>query len=352
MKRRTCSVLVVAGISMLYVLLTGSVGQAAPRNRTMLVVQTVPSLPRVAFSLDGRRFASNGNGEAQVTTTAGAHTLALLQSTVREPGLRATFDRWIDERFVRARTIRVGEGVTRVQVGFDTEYSVSLVFEDQYGSVVNPDRIQSVSFSSKNGERFNMRPTARRWVLGSTIRRDGDGLAVIPVKHYVQSVLVHGTNVVNEGQQQLIAAADRQWEVKNLLFYSAQFHVRDRFFGFPTGSSVTLEYPDGHAETHQLGSGATVTVADLPRGNYRAIVHGFGLNLSVPVTLSRDQDVRLVYLSYFDMAAAILFVLAFLVGLILVGRWRHRREPDALGASRAPGDSAPHDGAALAEVRS
>ena len=105
-----------------------------------------------------------------------------------------------------------------------------------------------------------------------------------------------------------------------LLFYTARFQVRDAVFGFPIGSSINLVLPDGSAIRGRLGHASQIQVDWLPRGNYSVKAFGPGIPLTATVALSRVQDVKVLFLSYLDIAAVILVFLAFLVGLPVLGR--------------------------------
>ena len=92
----------------------------------------------------------------------------------------------------------------------------------------------------------------------------------------VQAVTIDGNNLVNRAQQAFLPAESQKVTLR-LLFYSAKFIARDRIFRFPIGSSITLEYPNGHARDYKLDSSGTLVLPALPRGNYRVTVHAAGL---------------------------------------------------------------------------
>ena len=54
------------------------------------------------------------------------------------------------------------------------------------------------------------------------------------------------------------------------------FEVRDALLGFPIGSAVRLEYPNGREQRHALGPGGGLTLRSLPRGDYRVSVDALG----------------------------------------------------------------------------
>ena len=71
-----------------------------------------------------------------------------------------------------------------------------------------------------------------------------------------KSALVGGSSVVHEGQQRFFPAETRNLQLRLLLF-SARFEVRDALLGFPIGSAVLLEYPNGRVVRQALGAGGS-----------------------------------------------------------------------------------------------
>jgi len=140
----------------------------------------------------------------------------------------------------------------------------------------------------------------------------------------VQAVTIDGNNLVNRAQQAFLPAETPKVTLR-LLFYSAKFIARDRIFRFPIGSSITLEYPNGHSRDYKLDSSKTLLLKALPRGNYRVTVHAPGLKMKMPVAMTRDQVATLNVVSYLDVAAVGFVIFATAAGLLLVGRPGLRR---------------------------
>ena len=67
-----------------------------------------------------------------------------------------------------------------------------------------------------------------------------------------------------------------------LLLFAARVTVRDALLGFPIGSAVRLEYPNGREQSDALGPGAELTMRSLPRGDYRISVEALGVSSSAP----------------------------------------------------------------------
>lgn len=313
------------------------VGCGASMPRACLIVRTVPVLAGVEMHLGGRSFTTDRTGVARIAAPRSVEIeLGLTDKAIERDGVRARFSRWGDDAFTPSRAIQLPSAGNRVlEIGFDMEYRVSLGYQDQLGVPVDPSRITSVEVGSSVGARLTIDPpTAPFWAQGGRIIRTASGLQLNQIPHSVRSVVVDGSNVVNEGQQVFEVGPHAKWAVQ-LLFYDADITVKDRFFGFATGSKIDLIYPDGHTVEHALEDGA-VAVTGLPRGNYTIIVHGPGLKLRAPVAVSRDTEADLVFLSYLDIGVVTLFGLSLAIGLILIGRRRHARERGDLNIAATP----------------
>jgi Dolichyl-phosphate-mannose-protein mannosyltransferase len=98
--------------------------------------------------------------------------------------------------------------------------------------------------------------------------------------------------------------------------------VRDALLGFPIGSAVSLEYPNGRVETYPIGRSAELTVGSLPRGNYRVSVEALGISSSRPVALWGDRRVGLEVMSWLDLAIVALGLGSIALALLYVRRRR------------------------------
>ncbi|MGH3995109.1 MAG: glycosyltransferase family 39 protein, partial [Pseudonocardiaceae bacterium] len=78
--------------------------------------------------------------------------------------------------------------------------------------------------------------------------------------------------------------------------------ARDALLGFPIGSAVRLEYPDGRVKRYAIGRSGELTVGALPRGDYRVSVEALGISASRPVALWGDRRVGLTVMSWLDVA--------------------------------------------------
>ena len=73
-----------------------------------LTIQTVPSLPGLAFTLDGRRFEADADGIARIAVgTVGDHQLAVLPDEYDVGGAQVDFARWLPDDYGTEITVNV-----------------------------------------------------------------------------------------------------------------------------------------------------------------------------------------------------------------------------------------------------
>jgi hypothetical protein len=174
------------------------------------------------------------------------------------------------------------------------------------------------------------------WLFSRRTVTSQDRVASRSIEYSVQEVVVRGSNVVNRAQQRFTPSETGVFKVA-LLFYPADFAVRDALFGFPIGSTLELTYPDGSTERLALDDRGRAVAPALPRGEYLVSVDGPGLALSAPVALTRPQKADIIFLSFIDIGAAIIGGLAYFAGLPLVGAYvRRRRLPSHLMGTDEP----------------
>lgn len=285
-----------------------------------IVIHTVPSLSGVEFSLDGRKFQSGPDGSARITVNrAGTYPIELLTSEIQAPTFRAVFQRWEPESFNSVRRARVPES-SLLQVGFEVSRLVDLAFVNLEGDQVEDDLISSILIRSSNGAVFSIQDFQENWFSATMIQRRLTGLDSVTISHSVQQVEVIGSNVVNRGQQRFSVEGQQQVQIE-LLLYTLHFVGKDSLFGFPMGSGVELEYPDGSIRFHPFQSENTLSIKNLPRGSYRArLMDAHGFAFSIPIAVSRDQAIVLPVISYLNIGLFSVVILIILVSPLLMGR--------------------------------
>jgi hypothetical protein len=316
---------------------------AAPARRLQphtLVVQVVPPMAGVAFTLDGRGFESGADGVASITAEGIATRRLTVGVPPPRPGLRYEFQRWTGgdggEQFGTSRTVRMGGRETRLVAGFTEECLVRWSFVDTQGDPVPSGMVESVVLKDDSGGRYQKPGDGAHWLPASQPVRDNSGrVRAQPLDYSVEGVLVDGANAVFRSQQRFQPAPNATWPI-SLRFYQMQISAHDAVFGFPAGSALQLRSPDGHVQRLDLDERSRASSGRLARGDYQLKVQGPGISWWVPVRLSRDQEVRLVFLSWLDLSVAALLAVLVLVGLPLLGgrlrRRQHRAPADTAGA--------------------
>jgi hypothetical protein len=287
-----------------------------------LRITTIPPLAGVVFSLDGRQFTTDAQGTVVLDADRpGIYPLAMLP-VKSEPGnpMRVSFARWHDNSYTPVREVEL-VGDRELFVGLSLSYPVRIQFTDRDGKPVDNDRVTSVTLKSSHGTRYTISGDGEpHWRTANRIARLRNGLEATPVQFGIESVIVDGANVVNQNQQRFIVEGEETWTIQ-LLLYSAHIRAYDALFGFPVGTGIHVEYPDGSVRFTPFGEGRAVELKNLARGLYKVQVGGVsGMAPQTPVSVSRDQQVELKVLSTLDIVAALSAGAALALGLLLYGR--------------------------------
>ncbi len=301
----------------------------------VLEIRTVPPLSGVRFTLVPEPNPDQDEDSAQASATQtfishedglapvgieklGLYRVEALSWQSPDPGVRAVFSRWVNA-FSPSIEVNISSATTRLEAGFDLSHLVDLSFVDLEGRAIDPERVESITLRSTLGGRQTFDDVGPHWLQSGRVVRRSDGLDETQAVYSIEGVMVRASNLVNRSQQQFIPNEVRDWQIE-LILYSVQISVRDALFRFPLGSAIILEFPDGGTERLPLESGAELTLDSLPRGEYVVSVEGPGISFSTTVALSRDQDVRLQFISYLDIAVASLLAITLTVGLLFIGR--------------------------------
>jgi hypothetical protein len=286
-----------------------------------LKIVTIPALANVPFQLDGTQFTTDEEGVARLEVAkTGDYQLEVLLEPDTEiaPDTRVTFDRWKDE-FQPQRTVTI-DGDVLMEAGFTVSHPVSQTFVDLNNEPVDMSRIESLTMKGSDGSSFTFEDGQERWLRGGRIARRQAGLEETQIQYSIESVLLNGSNTVNQFQQRFFVEPHSVWTIQLLLYY-ADFSAADALFGSPIGTGIKVEYPDGHTEILEFGESNTITIGPVPRGEYRIqVVGASGVAPVTPLALSRNQELDLKVLSNLNIAlgAGLGFVGVF--GLLLYGR--------------------------------
>jgi hypothetical protein len=296
---------------------------SAPQGPQVAQLQTVPAVPGVTIQIAGQQFVTGADGSAVIMVPApGTYDLQVITDTYHDPYRRVEFSRWLSESFQPTRTIHLPTKSPVVQVGLDVYMLVGQKFLAPDGSPVDPQRITQFSIRSIQGDNFTFKDGTPRWIPASRVtRRRSGGLEPVDLLYTVTSVMVDGSNVVNKAQQQFFAKPNDIWHI-SLLFYSMQVHSKDALFGFPVGTDLRLELPNGQIQIYPLDSSGAAEVHSLARGQYYFQIAGAkGISPRAPVTLSKDQDLSTRVITYLDMGTVFGTGLFLAIGLLVFGRF-------------------------------
>jgi hypothetical protein len=229
------------------------------------------------------------------------------------------FGRWGDDVFKPFRDIEVPLNKT-LDIGFEVSYQVSHTFVDLSDRPVDNSRVTSVTLKGSNGTTYTFDDHDPHWIPAGRVIRLNNGLQETKILYSVINVMIDGSNVVSQAQQRFYVNPNDVWSVK-LLLYKANFTARDALFGFPIGTGINMEYPDGNIKTYSFDTGKGYEIDGLARGIYRVTVTGAkGYAPATPIALSRDQDVELMVFSYVDIGVLLSIGLLLSLGLLLFGR--------------------------------
>jgi hypothetical protein len=325
-RRLSCAALIALSGLLAALAVPGSGAAAVIRcdQSPSLSVQSVPALAGVQLRIGGQHFETNAHGLANVQlASCGLYKLSVSPPPKMPAGTRAHFARWVDDIFTRRRNILI-RGSTDVQVGFNIDYRVWERFVDLHGRAVPDSRVSFVLLSNSLGSVQRFAPGKPHWLAGSHVIRRSFGLQTTPILYSVRRVMIGGTNVVREAKDRFYPRWVRHDVKIPLLLYSLHIRARDKLFGFAIGSGLRLTYPNARVRDIPFQDGARTDLASLPRGTYHVAVNAYGLNSTVPIALTRNQDVTLEVVSYLDLVVFFGLLIGGALVLLLLRRPRLR----------------------------
>ena len=337
--------LVVAAAAALLLTLAPSSTQA-PRGKAQdvapylpVTIQAVPPLEGIRFAVDGRTMTTDHNGLALARLRRpGAHNLTAPDFQRVAPGVRVQFAKWSDGEYPSVRKLSVTT-FTSLEAGFDVSYATPVSFVSRAGDPLSPDGIDSVTIMDNRDTGYSLASTDRpQWLAGSRALLIGGSLRTQPISYVADVVLVGGRDRLISGQPRFRPAPRRSWRIvvegSPSHPASAQlsanrgppatdrvlFEVSDALFGFPTGSAVSIEGPDGRSERHELGPDARLSLEEAGAGDFRATAIGPGISFAQRFDPSRAERVRLSVITYLDIATGLLTLVLVAAGVLALAR--------------------------------
>jgi hypothetical protein len=305
-----------------------------------LKVQTAPPVAGVHFKLGELSFESGQDGSVTLPMSNGEnYSLAVDPTPATTDNALYKFNCWSDGNNAAERVISISDNKV-IQVGFNVYAKVGMTFKDSGGNPVDPARVTSITINSTLGDSYSFPDGQPRWLLASVINRQANGLELSGIQYSVMSVVVDGTNVVDQSEQVFDARPGDIWPIIMGL-YSVHITARDAIFQNPVGSGVALEYPNGLLETIPFSGEKDVTISSLAPGSYHVQVTGVsGISSYTPIELSQDQEVDLLLPTPLDIVTAFAAGILFASVILLMGRsWLRRSRRIDPVVSQTAGDS-------------
>jgi len=303
-----------------------------------VTIQAVPPLEGVRLLLDGRRLTTDHNGLALARLRRpGSHNLTAPDLQRVEPGVRVHFAHWSDGDFPSVRRLSVTT-FTSLEVGFDVSYPTPVNFVSTAGDPIAAEGIDSLTIIDDRDTGYSLATDGPQWLPGSRARESGGSIRSEEISYAVDAVVAGGRDRLAPGQPRFSPSREQSWDI--VLEGSAAdrplteppaargphatnhvvFDVSDALFGFPTGSAVSIEGPDGRSERHELGPDARLSLEEAGAGDFRATALGPGISFAQRFDPSRAERVRLSVITYLDIATGLLTLVLVAAGVLALAR--------------------------------
>jgi hypothetical protein len=195
LRRRTGAI--VAAIIAMSVFVTSAA--SAQQRRIPVMIQTVPELPGVEFSLDGKSFKADENGLVlAVVPKPGIYELSVESKILSRGGNRSEFSLWSDGSRQITRSIEV-RSFTYLQAGFANTRSVSFSFVTDEGTAIGPDAIDSIHVISPAGGEEQLSGPGPHALVATSPETNGKNLALERTTYRIEDVIINGTDVLDAG---------------------------------------------------------------------------------------------------------------------------------------------------------
>ena len=284
-----------------------------------LVLRTVPPLPGVVFSLDGRTYTTGPQGTVGVTMEHNLtmHTLAVVSTDVDIRTRRYTFYRWTgqrlpDEAYTPTVTALPWRADHTIDASFATECRVTPSYTDQDGQAIAPASLSSARVQSQTGQDYPLPLTGAAWLPCTAPTLTPVGPQSQPITYRLKALVTEGANIANDGQEAFAPIKDAH-PILTGYYFNLGVRIRDAFLGGSAGRSVTLTLPDGRTAAARLNAAGQASFEHLPRASYSITSGGGGVAMAKTVRLSRDSSVALQMISDDDLGLGALCLLLFLL---------------------------------------
>ena len=307
-----------------------------------VTIQVIPRLEGIRFHLGGRTLTSDHNGLAFTRLRRpGSHNLAAPDLQRIEPGVRVHFAHWADGDFPSVRKVSVTT-FTTLEAGFDVSYSTPVNFVSHAGDPIAAEEIDSVTIIDDRDTGYSLASDSPQWLPASRALASGGKIRSEEISYTLEAVVAGGRDRLTPGQPRFHPSPGQSW---NIVLDSSPadapakgagvqpaaardpratnhvvLDVNDALFGFPTGSAVSIESPDGRSQRYELGPGARFSLEEAGAGDFQATALGPGISFAQRFDPSRVERVRLSVITYLDIAIGLLTLVLVAAGVMALAR--------------------------------
>lgn len=178
-----------------------------------LMIQTVPKMPTITFSLDGERFTTDARGLALTTVTkAGPHRLRVVTHKRRSAGLKLLFAGWSDGSDSVRRQVDIGT-FTVLQAGFEASFETRWSFVGSNGSAVGGEEPESVTLVDDRGDRSVYSGSGPHFVPGTRVVTKDGRFVQEKITYRVDRAVVRGVDVTAQVPGSILLGESQRWPI-------------------------------------------------------------------------------------------------------------------------------------------
>ena len=194
----------------------------AQQPTPLLLIQTVPKLPRVTFSLDGNPFLTDKHGLALTSVAPGEpHLLRIVTPQRRAPGIKKVFAGWSDGPEALEREIQVDTS-TVLQAGFETSSRIQWSFVDSEGAPLKSAGTGSVTLVDDRGDQSLFSGRGPHYIPSIRVMATDGRFSQEKISYQIVEAVVNGIVVTAQVPETIDLGESRRWTITPALQAEAQ----------------------------------------------------------------------------------------------------------------------------------
>lgn len=187
--------------------------RAQEKATVPLMIQTVPKMPRVTFSLGGEPFRTDARGLALTTVSRrGLHRLSVKSPRLRSAGLELLFAGWSDGSNTVRRQVDI-DTFTVLQAGFEASFKTQWSFVMRNGSALDGGERMAVTLINDRGDRSVYSGPGPHFVPGTRIVVKDGRLVQQKITYRLDRAVVDGIDVTTQLPETIQLGGSQRWPV-------------------------------------------------------------------------------------------------------------------------------------------